>query len=980
MRSRISYVLVIVTFVLVACATQVLGSTRSLVRDSIGDGDFALVKDGRAAEIFVHDSDFTVARIAAAALAEDIHSVAGVKPAVSGEVKPADNAVLIGSIEKSPFIRQLVDSGKLDVSALQGQWETYLITVVDAPLPDIGSALVIAGSDRRGTAFGVFELSEQMGVSPWKWWADSAPRPMQEIAVKPGTEVFGPPSVKYRGIFINDEKFGLMPWAANTFDLETGNIGPKTYEKVFELLLRLRANHLWPAMKQGTFAFNYFEENARLADDYAIVMGSSHCEHLLRNNVDEWPREGTGKWDYTVNRDNIISYWEERVSKNAAYENVYTLGMRGVDDTEMPGGGTLDEQTRRLEQIIRDQRELLKRNVSQDVAAVPQILSPYKEVLDLYRNDLDLPGDVAILWTDDNYGYVRQLSTPAENQRSGGSGVYYHISYSGVPHGYLWLNSTPPALIWEEMSKAWAHGARTVWVVNVGDIKPAEIGIEFFMQMAWDINRWNPENLDLFLEEWAVREFGPEHAADIAGVMRDYYLLNFSRKPELMGFNERMPPRSAIHDPEYSLENYGDEAQQRLDAFEDMAARADAVYEKLPESARASYYQLVLYPVRCADLMNKKILYAFKSRQYAKYKRVSANPLGDKSRDAYHRILEETEYYNTGLSDGKWNGMMSHIHHGKVVFQEIKTGSVQGRDGADMLVAIEGSLKPIPPVGKGGDDQDRLTLPGFNRYTPREHFINVYNRGTEPFDWTAETDSEWIILNPPSGTVKLEQRVQVSVDYSAAPRGEAVEGAITLRGAGREYRVRVEIFNPDEPELASDVFVEENGAIAINAEHYTKATAAGEFSWQVIPGMGYTGSVIAMLPCTMPSVALQEDPASAAPSVEFPLHVFTGGRAEVVFQAIPTHEINSDYKLVSAFSIDGGAPVEIRFEQGNDEHDETWKRNVATNTMFGKAVVYVEKGAHTLTVWGLDPSVVLDRIYLDFGGMKDSYMGPPETR
>jgi hypothetical protein len=426
----------------------------------------------------VDKEDFKVARIAAECLATDVERVTGVSPALKNELRELSGpAVLIGTIGKSAAIDELIRSGKLEVKPIAGQWESFVIATVTNPAPGVSAALVIAGSDRRGTAYGVFTLSEAIGVSPWVWWADVPPQRRASLVLGATAITSLPPSVKYRGIFINDEDWGLQPWAANTFEPETGDIGPKTYAKVFELLLRLKANYIWPAMHDCTKAFNIYPRNKLVADDYAIVMGSSHCEQMLRNNVTEYDVEKYGPWDYEKNRTNILAYWQQRLEDNGKFESIYTVGMRGIHDSGMPGGGDTQQKVARLQRVIADQRELIAKAINPDPASVPQIFCPYKEVLTLYQNGLNVPEDVALVWPDDNHGYIRQLSSPAEQKRRGGSGVYYHISYWGAPEDYLWLCTTPPALIWEEMHKACEHGARSVWVVNVGDIKPAEIGL-----------------------------------------------------------------------------------------------------------------------------------------------------------------------------------------------------------------------------------------------------------------------------------------------------------------------------------------------------------------------------------------------------------------------------------------------------------------------------------------------------------------------
>jgi hypothetical protein len=344
---------------------------------------------------------------------------------------------------------------KLDVGDLKGAWESFVIAVVDRPTPDVPRALVIVGSDRRGAAYGVYELSQAIGVSPWRWWADVPPPRRDQLYVAAGTRRLGPPSVKYRGIFINDEDWGLQPWAAHTFEPETGNIGPKTYARVFDLLLRLKANTLWPAMHPTTAPFNDDPANAKLADRYAIVMGSSHAEPMLRNNVGEW-KAPAETYNYATNPDGVLAYWRQRVTTNGEYENLYTLGMRGIHDSGMVGANDLASRKTLLETIFADQRRLL---AERGLQGAPQVFTPYKEVLDVYRGGLKVPDDVTLVWPDDNFGYIRQFPDAAERQRAGGSGVYYHLSYLGAPLSYLWLSTTPPALIQQQMGQAWDLGA-----------------------------------------------------------------------------------------------------------------------------------------------------------------------------------------------------------------------------------------------------------------------------------------------------------------------------------------------------------------------------------------------------------------------------------------------------------------------------------------------------------------------------------------
>ena len=397
------------------------------------------------ADIYTDSKDYHVVSITANMFADDVERVTGKRPhvAVTASVKsiPKGVAVVVGTIGKSRLIDELIKQKAIDVSAIKGKWESYIISTINRPRQ--GQLLVIAGSDRRGTAFGLTTLGEAIGVSPWYWWADVTPTKKNALYIEPGTFVQGEPSVQYRGIFINDERFGgWARWA----ELKHGKVGPETYKRVFELLLRLKANYLWPAMHPGTQAFNDNSENAQLADDYAIVMGSSHCEQMLRNNEGEWKaveqkHPGTlGDFNYITNRKTMQNYWETRVKTNGRYENTYTLGLRGIHDYPMEGANTTAERVALMQQAIDDQRDMLRRNIKKPIEEIPQVLCTYEEVLEAYHNGLKVPEDVTLLWSDDKHGYCRNLCNPEEMKRKGGAGIYYHLSYHGDPASWIWLS------------------------------------------------------------------------------------------------------------------------------------------------------------------------------------------------------------------------------------------------------------------------------------------------------------------------------------------------------------------------------------------------------------------------------------------------------------------------------------------------------------------------------------------------------------
>jgi hypothetical protein len=632
-----------------AVRAQGRAETETIFADRLARGGFVLVEPGRAPTIVVDPADAAVVRHAADDLAADIQTVTSQRPAVSAQ-PGGKTAILVGALGHSKLIDQIVAAKKVDVSRLTGAWESFIIASVDRPLPGVDKALVVIGSDRRGTAFGVYEVAQAMGVSPWAWWADVTPPHRDQLFVRSGVHRFGPPSVRYRGVFVNDEDWGLYPWAAKTFDPERGDIGPKTYRRIFTLLLRLKANTLWPAMHHTTAPFNSDPANAKLAEEYGIVMGSSHAEAMLRNNVGEW-KDAPEKFNYATNPEGVKAYWAERARINAGYESLWTVGMRGIHDTGMVGPKTLPEKVALLDKIIRDQREILSKNVSSDVAKVPQIFVPYKEVLEIYRAGVKVPDDVTIVWPDDNFGYIRQFASPEEAHRAGGSGVYYHLSYLGYPLSYLWLGTTPPALVQEEMIHAWDKGARNVWIANVGDIKPAEIGMTHFLDMAWDIDRWRGKTQRQYLEDWSRRAFGPALAGKTADLMDTYYRLNFERRPEHLEWQPRAEGR---HLSSYTP----DEVNDRLRKFRRLVDETKATGASVSPQLADAWFELVEFPIRVSAAANMRFFAAERYNELIENDPAMARSAGGAAVDAQAEISALTDRFNNKVAGGKWRWLM----------------------------------------------------------------------------------------------------------------------------------------------------------------------------------------------------------------------------------------------------------------------------------------------------------------------------------
>ena len=540
-----------------------------------------------------------------------------------------------------------------------------------------GSQLIVVGSDARGTAYGVLEVSRLAGVSPWIWWGDARPEKRDRLEVPDGWSTFQHPSVEYRGLFLNDEDWAFRPWSAQTYSPQPDKltISADTYRQVCKLLLRLRANTLWPGMHPGTTAFFQVPGARQMADSLGILIGTSHCEPLLRNNVGEWDVSARGRYNYLTNRQAVLDYWTERLQE-VDRDNLFTIGMRGIHDGSMEGleRATLDEKTAALQQVIDDQRVLLQKHIDRDLTKIPQMFMPYKEVLEIMENGLQVPDDVTIVWCDDNYGNMTRLSDAAQQRRSGGAGVYYHLSYAGRPHDNLWLSTAQPGLIYHEMMEAYRHNVRKLWVANVHDPKVAAYDLEFFLDLAWNVNNVQPETIPDHQYRWLAREFGEAVAARIAPAMQEFYRLCAMRHPEFFGWSQvelsdtqRYPGGlSKPVNTEFSFSEFGDEAQRYIDRFRAVRRTVEDATALVPARSRDAWFAAVQYPVGGAGAMAEKMLYAQRARQrarttYAPYvwapdtTQLAAAAL---SLSAYRDIRERTRQFNEELAGGKWRGLM----------------------------------------------------------------------------------------------------------------------------------------------------------------------------------------------------------------------------------------------------------------------------------------------------------------------------------
>jgi hypothetical protein len=925
-----------------------------------GGGRFPLSAAGRSAPVHLAAEEHAGVVRAARDLAADIGTVTGAAPQLAvGERAAGREVVLIGTLGRNPVIDDLARRGRIDVRAVAGKWETFVLQVVDRPLPGVDRALVIAGSDRRGTIYGIYELSREIGVSPWAWWAD-VPVPRQaELHVARRPLTLGEPAVRYRGIFINDEAPALSGWARQTF----GGFNHGFYEKVFELVLRLRGNYLWPAMWGSAF-YADDPESARLAEEYGVVIGTSHHEPMMRAH-DEWRRFGSGAWNYQTNDSTLRAFWREGVRRMGANESIVTLAMRGDGDEPMTQGTAISL----LERIVADQRTILGEVTGRPLSEQPQVWALYKEVQDYYDQGMRVPDDVTLLFADDNWGNIRRLPSAADRARAGGFGVYYHFDYVGGPRNYKWINTTQVSRVWEQMHLAWRSGADRIWIVNVGDIKPMELPISFFLDYAWNPAAWPAERIPEWTRQWAAQQFGGEHAAAIARVLADYTRYNSRRKPEL------------LDTATYSLAAYG-EARRVVDEYAALAAEAERIEALLPAQARDAYFQLVLHPVLASANLHDLYVTAALNRLYARQGRAGTNALADRVRVLFERDAALSRRYEQETAGGKWAHMMAQTHIGYTYWQEPPRNVMPRVDvihvpaAAEMGVAIEGSDRMWPAFGR-----DSALLPAMDAFNRQTRWIELFNRGAAPFDFTAAAGEAWVQVAPASGRVEAETRVTVSVDWDRAPAG-LHRVPVTVTGAdGRRAIVHAVVHNPETPRREQvRGFVEANGYVAMEAEHFTRAVEAGPVRWQRIPEIGRTLSGMMATPVTGES----RTPGGNGAHLEYRMHLFTAGEVDVRAYFSPSLDTRGGEGLRYAVSMDGAEPQVVNAHADGStragDRNAAWEQMVARNAIVSTSRHRVDApGEHVLRVWVVDPGLVLQRIVVDTGGTQPSYLGPPES-
>ena len=817
------------------------------VCDGAGPG-VALVRGGRPVTVYVDaDAEKPVARVAGD-FAADLGRVSGTDAAIvhSLDGAPGD-VVVIGEIGHSRLIDGWIKAGRLDVSAIRGQWEAYAQQVID--LPGGRHALVITGADKRGAIYGTYDISAKMGVSPWYWWADVPTRHKDDLYVTAGLR-HDQPVVKYRGFFINDEEPSFGGWAREKF----GGINHQLYAKVFELDLRLKGNFLWPAM-WGKAIADDDPQSLTTADDYGVVLGTSHHEPMTRAQ-EEWHRhtdQGVtgGAWDYTKNAANLNTFWRGGVERmvKGRHEDVVTIGMRGDGDEPMSEGTA----TQLLETIVADQRRIIADVTGKPASETPQVWALYKEVQDYYDHGMKVPDDVTLLFSDDNWGQIRRLPKFDAPERAGGYGVYYHFDYVGGPRNYKWINTNQIEKTWQQMELADEAGADRLWIVNVGDIKPMEYPLSFFLDMAWNPKAMTPEALADYPAKWAGQQFGADKGATFGALLTDYSRLAAQRKPELLN----MPAftASAVAPDDWRVAQNG---------WDRLAADNMAAVKSLTPEQSAAWFQIAGYGIEALDNLYGLYGDAAHNALYAKAGDVRANTLADDAGARFKRDQVLSDAYNRQL-DGKWDHMMDQTHIGYDNWQEPKQN-------------VMPSLARVPADSK----------------------------------MTVNRAENW------------------------------QDGLL------------------------------DRGYIAIEAEHFSRKTEAHGVRWQVIPNLGRALSSVISLPQSAPAIT------DGSMRLDYDIATAKAADATLNLYLAPTLDTQGQGGLRIGVAIDDAPMQTLSFDLRPDTPQ--WNKAVEDNILILKAdFPKLPAGPHTIHIYRVDGNVVLERLVLDTGGLRPSYLGPPET-
>jgi hypothetical protein len=929
---------------LFVCCLFVLLSLSSIAQNSFdlvqftkSKNDFVLAENGKVAGLLVGQEDYPGVVRAAGDLLSDIQKVTGVKPKqLSDLFAPADYVIYVGTVGKSKLINALSSRKKINVEALRGKWEAYQIEVVDNPFPGIKKALVVAGSDKRGTIYGIYELSAKIGVSPWYWWADVPVKKHSAIYCKSGKFVQSEPVVKYRGIFINDEAPALSGWTHE----KNGGFNRKLYERVFELILRMKGNYLWPAMWGN--AFNDDDKmNPVLADEYGVVMGTSHHEPMQRAQQ-EWKRYGKGAWNYDKNDSVLREFWSQGIKNMGTHESIVTIGMRGDGDEPMSEENNISL----LERIVKDQRQIIQQVTGKPIEQTPQMWALYKEVQEYYDKGMRVPDDVTLLLCDDNWGNIRKLPNLKENPRTGGYGIYYHFDYVGGPRNYKWLNTNPIPKIWEQMNLAWKYGATQIWIVNVGDIKPMEFPIEFFLDFAWNPAKIPADSLAAYTSKWTASQFGAEYSGQIAQIISTYLKLAGSRKPEL------------INAETYNLAN--GEWERIVNQFRTLNKIATQTGKKLSAEYQDAYYQLVLHPVEALTNFHELYYSAALNQMYARQGRNLTNEMADNVRKYFEKDSLISHYYNTIMAGGKWNHFMDQTHIGYTYWQQPpvnlipKTARISVPENGDFGVMVYGS------ADWRTSDSLALTLTMDRNTDQEKYFIEIFNRGKNAVNYKMTNKPEWLDFsqNPVSRSLETVDVHYPKINWDKLPFGET-KGQITFSSVNQSVTIIVKVIKTEFDHLGN-VYVC-NASTEIDAAKFSRQKAENGLKWTEIPDLGKWKSGMMIEPVTAESLGTVEN----CPFLEYDIYVQNPGEVKVQTFTSPTLNFRNNEGLRFAVAIDDEKPQIVNMHA--DKSMWTWEKWVIQSAAkFVTNHVVKQGGKHILRVYLLDAGIVLQRMVVSY--------------
>lgn len=892
--------------------------------------------------VVILDSEHKSVKRAAGDLQNDIERVTGRKPELVTALTDTPS-IIVGTVDNDELLNALDVDGK----ELKGKWESFIIQTVKVPGQSAPSILIL-GSDNRGAIYGVYDLTEKIGVSPWHWWMDVPVKTHDALYIKEGKILQGEPSVEYRGFFLNDEGPSLMTWVRSHFPDFTHEF----YEKIFELTLRLKANYHWPAMWDSTF-YEDDDQNIETADLYGVVIGTSHHEPMDRPHGD-WKAHKEGPWDYATNKEYLQKFWTDGIQRSKPYETIINLGMRGDGDEPMGGDLSFQEKIDLMETIITDQRQIIEDTMDSPVETVPQMWALYKEVKEYYDSGMDIPEDVTLLWGDDNFGNIRRLPTKAERSRKGGAGIYYHFDYVGGPRSYKWVNTVPIQKTYEQMQKAFAYDAKKLWIVNVGDLKPMEFQTEFFLRLAWDVKAFTPDNLDTYSREWAAYTFGDDFGDDVAQIIRDYVKFNGRIKPEVINLVEQ-----------YSWKNEY-EAERILEEFSATIDLAESVMNRLPYALRDTFYQVAYYPAKASFTVLKLQLMANLSKLYKEEGRVAANFAALEAERLFEEDKRLTFEYNKRVSNGKWDHMMDQIHIGYTYWQQ-----------PDELIMPEVGTLSRDEMADGDFGVQFVGSSQTDGYTKIPLTIELYNKGLESVSIEVVSDKEWLNVDRNAFTLSVQTRVTMHIDWDQAPKGKT-DAELTIRS--RNGKTRTVSFAVDNPEkFLSGGYVAADGKIAIEADDFTGKQDTEDHKWTVIPDYGLTQSSMAIYPVEYKKDYSIEE----SPGLSYDIVLPESGDIEVMITTAPSLPFDPDRGMRLALSLDELKPEIVHpgdLTQNGERDSPDWQKSVIYNRhTYTKEFKQVEAGRHTLNVKLVDSQVVIQKIIIDCGGLKPTYLGPQST-